>query len=142
MNPKQPYFEISRKRVDTLRRAAELAGIREICFAVMGRGRKIQKMVRLRNHAPDKVMHHVIANRDVRLVVKRERKNGLRLLGLLHTHILSEAKPGPGDIAGYHVGAIMFIYFELKDEFRAFKLLGRRKGVQEIPIYRVDSDLK
>jgi len=128
------HFTIERRQIVQLKRAAVRAGIREICYVVLGRGSKIGQLIRVPNRARDTVMRHQISPRDVRFA--RRRKNALNfpLLGLLHTHIISRAYPSAGDVAGYSQGAVLFIYSDHYDEFRAFRLVGDVKKVVEIPV--------
>ena len=50
------------------------------------------------------------------------RRPELVLLGILHSHPLSHAVPGPGDLDGYQSGSLIFIYSDIYDELRAFRL--------------------
>lgn len=131
--PNQYYFP--RTLLRAVRRAARRADIHEICYLVLGRGATVQRLARIANRAQDTVMNHELDSKDVRRILARERREGgLHLLGYLHTHILSRAFPSKSDIAGYRDGTLMFIYSEVFDELRAYRLVPRGKGFLDRPI--------
>jgi proteasome lid subunit RPN8/RPN11 len=79
-------------------------------------------------------MHHVVHEEDVQRAHARTKARGLVLLGILHTHPLSRAAPGPGDMAGYASGPLMFIYSDIYEELRAFRVRNGRAVEQGVRI--------
>lgn len=116
----------------SVHRAADRAGIREVCFAAFGAGGDIATMVRIPNRASDPFLHHRIWDKDVRKARRALRDRGLECVALLHTHIVSRPFPGDGDICGYAPGSIVLIYSSLYRECRAFHVSPRR--VRQVPV--------
>ena len=129
------YF-ISRSAFKTLQRAAHAAGIHEICYVVFGSGSRVSQLVRVPNRA-DESLHHVIDADDVEKVRCCRSARRYKLLGLLHTHPLSDALPGEGDIRGYSVGSLVFIYSDDSKKLRAFRMTGKGVGYIERPVHIV-----
>lgn len=115
-------FEFPRRERDKIQRAARRAEIFEVCFAVFGRGKRVARAVRLRNRSKSRLGHHAVHLEDIRRARARLRRPELVLLGILHSHPLSHAAPGSGDLEGYRSGSLIFIYSDIYDELRAFRL--------------------
>ena len=124
------YF-VPRAVLRQIDKTARKADIHEICYVLFGRGSHVHRALRIPNRAPDTVMHTVIETRDVNRARSRASVRRLHVIGYLHTHILSRALPSRGDVRGWNVGTLLFIYSELYQEFRAFRLIHRRPGYVE-----------
>jgi len=113
-----------------IRASAHRAESHELCYLVLGQGRKIMRVVQVPNRAPDPGGHHVFGQADWERVRRRKSNQGMKCLGFLHTHPYGPAVPSKGDIRGYRRGTLIFIYSELTKDLRAFRMLG------EAPWYR------
>ena len=124
-------YYIPRSAFEKVRRSAVAADIHEVCFLFLGRGSRIKKVVQVPNRAEDTVLHHVFGTRDFDRVSVRPSLKDLCFLGFLHNHIIIAAAPSPGDIRGYPIGTLMFIYSDCHDQLRAFRLCGGRAKYKE-----------
>lgn len=127
--PNTYYFPKSAFR--RIKGSARLADLHELCYVVLGRGGRVSKVVRIPNRAKDTTMRHLVADRDVQRVRRRESVSGLSVLGFLHTHPASTAEPGPGDLAGYADATLLFIYADVYEELRAFRVTSHSPGYVE-----------
>ena len=117
-------YRFPRTALRRIAKAAREADIHELCYVVLGRGARVERVLRVPNRAADTVLHHEIRVADFERVRRKQREAGLKCLGLLHTHPLSEAVPGPGDVSGYAAGTLLFIYGDCSEELRAYRLTG------------------
>lgn len=131
------YF-VPRSVLTGIEKAAREADIHEICCLLFGRGSRVWRAVRIPNRAPDTVMHCVIQAEDVAKARLRRSVRGLQLVGYLHTHILSRAVPSKGDVRGWRVGTLLWIYSDLYRELRVFRIAGKRPGYVEKTCILVD----
>lgn len=107
-----------------IRTSAHRAESHELCYLVLGQGRKIKRVVQVPNRAPDPAGHHVFGQADWERVRRQKSTQGMKCLGFLHTHPYGLAVPSKGDIRGYRRGTLIFIYSEVSKELRAFRMLG------------------
>lgn len=124
--PNTYYFPKAEEQ--KIHRAAAAADIHEVCFLVFGHGGRVLRVVHVPNRARDTVMRHAFGERDIDCARCGPRVKALRLLGRLHSHILSRADPGRGDLEGYREGRLIFIYSEVYQELRAFRRVARASG--------------
>lgn len=101
---------------------SEAADIHEICCAAFGRGSRIEELIRIPNRAEDTIMRHQISPNDVDRARRVHSVRHYCLLGLLHSHILSDAVPSDGDISGYATGSLMLIYSLDTGALRAYRV--------------------
>lgn len=127
--PKTYY--ISRKDRNRIRASAVRADIHEVCFALFGRGGRIERVIKVPNRAEDTVLHSLILTRDIRRIRSELAGSKLQLLALLHSHPLSRSIPSRGDIQGNDRGSLIFIYSEIYDELRAFRITRNGRGYVE-----------
>lgn len=126
-------YLLGRRSFGQLVRAAERADVHEVCYLAFGRGKRILTLQRVPNRAVDTVMHHVFGVEDFDKACRRARPRGLRFIGYLHTHILSDAVPSAGDLRGYRPGSLLLIYSTTTGALRSFRVRSRR-SFDEIPI--------
>ncbi len=131
-------YYIPKRQFDKLRKRAEIAEIHEVCFVVFGRGSQIVRLVEVPNRGSNTVMQHVIKEEDFQRVRRWKSLRHLQCLGLLHTHILSDAIPSRGDLEGYAKGNLMFIYSDDTDRLRAYRLDNSRRGYVEKQVVVVE----
>jgi len=124
-------YIIPRRILSHIAKDAEKADIHELCYIVFGKGSKIKKVIPIPNRADNTVLHHEIWNKDYSKILKRKSVNNLHCLGILHTHPISIAYPGKGDISGYKVGTLIFIYSDIHEELRAFRITNHHSGYIE-----------
>ena len=110
---------------------AVAAGITEICYLLFGSGSTIKRVVRVPNRAEDTVCSHVFGAEDFARARRGARKHGLNFVACLHTHPVSEAMPGAGDVTGYALGALIFIYSKATGELRAFRITKKGRGFSQ-----------
>lgn len=124
-------FIFSRNQYYRIKRAAAEAVIHELCYLVFGRERQVVRVIRVPNRASDTVMHHVFGSEDFDRVQSWPSLKKLSFLGFLHTHILSDAVPSLGDIAGYPQKTVIFIYSADTESLRSFEIVGGKIGYIE-----------
>jgi proteasome lid subunit RPN8/RPN11 len=91
-----------------LRVAARMAeGHREICGVVIDNGWTLE-LVRLPNRTRRRGCFRMVSV-DLKDVERAARRLGHRVVGSFHSHPVSVAKPGPGDIRGAEVGSLMLV---------------------------------
>lgn len=115
------YF-FPRRALRHIRTSARGADHAEICYVVLGRGARIRRALRIPNRAPDPRGRHIVTVRDYENVRQKASRWSLNCLGILHSHPVSDAFPGEGDIDGYDPGTLIFIYSVPDDALRAFRL--------------------
>jgi proteasome lid subunit RPN8/RPN11 len=128
-----PHFEWRRLR----RRAysAQQTGCFEVC-GVFGATRDRQIALIFLKNAGARPGHFDINLCEFRQARTQLRLFGVRYMGIFHSHPISEAKPGPGDIRGAPKNSFMLIYDVCGTDARLWKLVvrQRRKTPVEIPI--------
>ena len=104
------------------RRAAER--LREVCGLLVDHGGLV-RLVQTRNlsKAPCSFW---IGRRDWGRVEKAAAVLGSRIVGTFHSHVVSDAVPGPGDLRGAVSGHVMVIVTAWSGEVRAWRIRRRR----------------
>jgi proteasome lid subunit RPN8/RPN11 len=107
-----------RARRDARSRRREVAGI------LVGRDGLVQ-LVELRNVSKRRGSFK-IRGADIREAAQAARVLKSEVIGTFHSHIVSEAEPGPRDIREAKEGSLMFIYDTIGEEWRLWRKRGRR----------------
>lgn len=124
-------YAFPRRLLRRVHRAAVRADIEEVCYVVLGRGSRIEELVRVPNRASDRILCHEIWNKDVERAAARAYVLHRCVLGRLHTHPVSRARPSRTDISGYGPGDLLFIYSDLEREIGAFRIRPSGRGFVE-----------
>jgi len=124
-------YRFPRRAYRRLKDDARASGIMEVCYLLFGNGATIKRVIRVPNRAEDAVCTHVFGIKDFTSARGQMKKRGLHFIACLHTHPVSGAIPGTGDIAGYAVGVLIFIYSKAASELRAFRITKKGRGFTE-----------
>ena len=133
----RPY-RISYRQWRSLYRRAYRAQQRdhsEVCgvFAVD----KINRVsIQFLNNESDRAGHFELSPRTISDARRCFRASGLRPVGLFHSHPISQAVPGPGDIEGSAVNAVHLIVDVCGRTARMWRIVrrGRTKAPVELPL--------
>ncbi|MBN4058962.1 hypothetical protein JYU10_00665 [bacterium AH-315-J04] len=117
----QMTYDFPRSAMRRVMHASNVADIKEVCYLLFGRGRRIISVIRVPNRAEDQVLNHIFLEKDFNRVRNRSSLEGLNFLGYLHSHPISKAILSKGDIEGYPYGSLLFVYADIYKELRAYR---------------------
>lgn len=141
MHKKRPlqaeYFISDRERHRLHRRAyrAQQRDHSEVCGALLVDQRKRLTFWFLKNHSVNRASYEVYLS-DMKTVTASLAQSSKRILGTFHSHPVSEARPGTGDLKRGFYRGIELIYDVCGREMRLWqqKKQGKRKKLKELPI--------
>ncbi len=122
----RPRTLLERQLAGAAKRARMLARSRqrEIAGVLVERDRLLQ-LVELRNVSRARGSFE-IRRKDIRVVDGAARRLGARVVGTYHSHVATEAHPGPRDIREATDGWLMLIYDTIGEEWRLWRIRNRR----------------
>lgn len=130
-----PYEEKRRLHLRAIR--AQQHGHLEVCGVVVVNARGRIKLRFLLNYS---TMPYTFEMRrsEAQAVQRATERNGKRVLGSFHSHPLSDAKPGPGDISKGFYRGVELIYDVCGRCARLWKVqkYGTAKRLSELPLYQ------
>jgi hypothetical protein len=127
--PKEYLFP--RRSYIAIKKAAAQADLYELAYLVFGLGKEVKRVIRVPNRADKPICQVVFGGRDFDRLRVRSDLLSMHFLGFLHTHPISRAIPGEGDIKGFPIGSLLFIYSDIYEELRAFRLINYEPGYVE-----------
>ena len=114
---------------------AQRCGQREVC-GMLTSDENGQLELRFLTNRSQRAGHCLIARADYLKNREAIRQMGKRVLGTFHSHPISEAIPGPGDLKGIALNSFCLIYDVCGREPRLWKIMKRRnkRVAQEFPL--------
>jgi proteasome lid subunit RPN8/RPN11 len=117
---------LERRRLHDRAYRAQQRDQSEVCGALMATRFGVLRLHFLENQS-ERPGHFEIASDEVRALRQRQNGTGLRFFGTFHSHPLTYAIPGQGDIRATPTGELMLIYDVCGGEARLWRIV-RRKG--------------
>jgi proteasome lid subunit RPN8/RPN11 len=109
---------------------------REACGLLAGRGGGISRVIRCKNVHPTPTTRYVIDPREQLRAFRSIDAAGEELVGIYHSHPVSQPYPSPTDRAEAHYPGAFYVLVSLRTgdpEMRAFRI-GGDDFVREIPV--------
>ena len=107
----------------------------EVCGLLIGNCGGRLKLCFLLNRSKQ-AGHWQLRISDIRMIRKTIRLRKKRVVGTFHSHPISEAVPGRGDVRGVPLNSLMLIYDVCGRRSRLWRIVksGRRREAKEVPL--------
>jgi proteasome lid subunit RPN8/RPN11 len=114
-------------------RKAKRNGGREVCGLVFLAPHNELRLAFLRNHSRLPYQYR-LSNGDIKLCIKRHAAENLKAIGIFHSHPVSQAKPGIGDLNAWPLHYLGMIYDVIGDEVIIWKFDRKRPSLKRMKI--------